>query len=127
MQRGNWPISQDVALRNRSDQNPSVSRCETMSPIDSALYSQVWMIEAPLYLEPEKDRRVENFKTGNPFKDDETDRIRPTMNVADFVEREFIPGYVMSKTTAGRAHFQGILKHILLPERTARAFRPGGK
>ena len=47
------------------------------------------------------------------------------MNLAEFVERVFIPKYVMTKRAAGRAHFQAILKHILTPESSAPAFRPG--
>ena len=47
--------------------------------------------------------------------------------MADFVECVFIPGYVLSKKSAGRAHFRGILKHILSPERATRAFRPTAK
>jgi integrase len=43
--------------------------------------------------------------------------------LADFVERKFVPEYVSTKRAAGRAHFQAILKHILTPERVARAFR----
>src|ERR1700758_3293684 len=101
MQRGNWPISQVVAPLNRNDQNPSISGCQTMSAIDSALFSQIWMIESPLIPASTKDRRVEMSTCGGSFKEDETDHLRPTMNVADFVERLFIPGYVMSKTTSG--------------------------
>lgn len=43
--------------------------------------------------------------------------------LAEFVERRFVPEYVSTKRAAGRAHFQAILKHILTPERVARAFR----
>ncbi len=43
-------------------------------------------------------------------------------HIADFVERKFIPEFVASKRSAGRAHFQAILKHVLPPERVARAF-----
>jgi integrase len=127
MQREIGSISQDAAPLNQRDQNPSIGRRETVSTIDSAVYSQIWLIETPLCPGPEKDRRPEISKSGDSFKEDETDRARPPMNVADFVERVFIPRYVMSKTTAGRAHFQGMLKHILLPERTALVFRPDGK
>jgi integrase len=50
---------------------------------------------------------------------------RMSLRVGDFVEQVFIPKYVLAKRTAGRAHFQAILKHILSPERTTRAFRAG--
>jgi integrase len=43
-------------------------------------------------------------------------------DVADFVEQRFIPEFVANKRSAGRAHFQAILKHVLPPERVARAF-----
>ena len=43
-------------------------------------------------------------------------------DVAEFVETRFIPEFVASKRSAGRAHFQAILKHVLPPERVARAF-----
>ncbi len=45
-----------------------------------------------------------------------------SLGVAEFVERRFIPEFVASKRSAGRAHFQAILKHVLPPERVARAF-----
>jgi integrase len=44
------------------------------------------------------------------------------MSLADFVERKFVPEHVADKTPAGRAHFLGILKHVLSPERVDRAF-----
>ena len=46
----------------------------------------------------------------------------PSPAVAEFVERRFIPEFVASKRSAGRAHFQAILKHVLPPDRVARAF-----
>lgn len=46
-----------------------------------------------------------------------------SMELADFVERRFIPEYAMQQRAAGRAHFQAILKHVLSPERIERAFR----
>jgi site-specific recombinase XerD len=45
-----------------------------------------------------------------------------TMSLADFVERKFVPEHVADKTPAGRAHFLGILKHVLTPDRVDRAF-----
>jgi site-specific recombinase XerD len=44
------------------------------------------------------------------------------MSLADFVERRFVPEHVADKTPAGRAHFLGILKHVVSPERVDRAF-----
>lgn len=127
MQRGNWPISQDVARPNHSDQNSSIGRRETMLAIDSAVYAQVWTMESPLYPSRLQDRRLGMSLSRDPFNEDGTHRADPAISVADFVERVFVPEYVMSKRTAGRAHFHCILNHILSPERTARAFRPGAK
>lgn len=45
------------------------------------------------------------------------------MSLAEFVERRFAPEYAAVKTSAGRAHFRAILKHILTPEAVDRAFR----
>ena len=50
-----------------------------------------------------------------------------SLTVADFVERTYIPDFVSNKRTAGRAHFQAILKHILPPERVALAFAAAGE
>ncbi len=127
MQRGNWPINQDVAPLNQGDQSPSAGRLETMSAIDYALHSQVWMVDSPLHSGRPQVRHLEMSTREDHFNKDGTRCADPAMSVADFVERVFIPGYVLSKRAAGRAHFQGILKHILSPERTARAFRPDGK
>jgi integrase len=64
----------------------------------------------------------ENSMSGS---DDKPHPDRMSLRVGDFVEQVFIPKYVLAKRTAGRAHFQAILKHILSPERTTRAFRAG--
>jgi integrase len=45
------------------------------------------------------------------------------MSLLAFVERSFVPEYVTGKRSAGRAHFQSILKHILTPEGVDRAFQ----
>ena len=127
MQRENWAVSEDVAPLNQSDQDSSIDRRETMAAIDPALYSQGWMIESPLYPGCTEDQLLDVSVSRGHSNVDETHRADPTMTMAGFVERVFIPGYVMARRIAGRAHFQGILKHILSPERTAQAFRPGGK
>ena len=127
MQRGNEPISQDVAPLNQNDQVSSIGGHDTMSTIDSALYPQVWMIESPLHPIRPQAPHLEMRLSLDPFNEDKANGAGPAMSVADFVERVFIPRYVMAKKTAGRAHFQGILKHILSPERIARAVRPSGK
>jgi integrase len=48
------------------------------------------------------------------------------MTLAEFVENVFVPEHVAKKTSAGRAYFLGILKHVLTPERVDRAFRAEG-
>jgi site-specific recombinase XerC len=45
-----------------------------------------------------------------------------SISLADFVERKFVPEHVADKTPAGRAHFLGILKHVVTPDRVDRAF-----
>ncbi len=127
MQRENWIASQDIAPLNKSDQDSSINRRETVAAIDPAVYSQVWVIESPLYPGCAQDQLEDMSLSRDPSAIDETHRGDPAMTVASFVERVFIPGYVMARRIAGRAHFQGILKHILSPERTAQSFRPGGK
>jgi integrase len=127
MQRGNEPISQDIAPLNQGDQVSSLSRHETMSTIDSAVYPQVWMMESQLHPSCPQDPPLEICLSRDRFNEGEANCAGTRMNMADFVERVFIPRYVMSKKTAGRAHFQGILKHILTPERIARAVRPSGQ
>ncbi len=47
----------------------------------------------------------------------------PSISVLEFVERKFVPEYVTHRRSAGRAHFQSILKHILTPEGVDRAFQ----
>jgi integrase len=49
------------------------------------------------------------------------------MSLAEFVECRFAPEYVAVKRSAGRAHFQAILRHILTPEAVDRAFRVKAK
>ena len=118
---------QDVAQMNQGDQNSSIGWRESMSAIDSVPYSHPWMIESPLCPAHPQDRHPETSMSPDSIGEHGEQRAGPGMKMSDFVERVFIPGYVMSKRTAGRAHFQGILKHILSPERTAQAFRPGGQ
>lgn len=53
------------------------------------------------------------------------DSCIPSMSMADFVESKFIPEHVAQKRAAGRAHFYGMLKHIVSAERVDRAFQAG--
>jgi integrase len=119
-------MTQEVSQLNRSEHDSSRDGSETMTEVASGICSPIWIVDPPQYPSRPQDGRLEMSVSLNDF-DSGTHRIEPAMSVAEFVEREFIPGYVMSKRTAGRAHFQGILKHILSPERIARAFRAGGK
>ncbi len=54
-----------------------------------------------------------------------TDSHSPWMTLAEFVETRFVPEYVLQKTLAGRAHFYGMLKHIISAERVDHAFHAG--
>lgn len=120
-------MTQDVVRLNQRERDSSRGRLKTATEVSCAMYSQAWVIESPLYLSPPQDLHQETMSAlQNPFTVNTTDCAKPAMSVGAFVERVFIPGYVMPKRTAGRSHFQGILKHILSPERTAMAFRPGG-
>ena len=125
MQRENCTISRGFAPLDQIDVDTSRGG-DTMTEVASDRYSQAWMLESPLYPRRPPDRRPELPLSGDRFDEDGTVRADPAMMVADFVERVFIPNYVMSKRAAGQAHFRGILKHILSPERTALAFKLSG-
>ena len=59
-------------------------------------------------------------------ENDRTDVSRLlSMSLAEFVESRFVPEYVAYKRPAGRAHFYGMLKHIVSPECMERAFQTG--
>ena len=45
------------------------------------------------------------------------------MNIADFVEKAFVPEHVSIKGLAGRTHYRAILKHVLTPEEVQRVFK----
>jgi integrase len=47
-----------------------------------------------------------------------------SMCMALFIETKFIPDHVEHKSSAGRTHYQAILKHILKPETVERIFTP---
>lgn len=46
------------------------------------------------------------------------------MTFALFVETKFIPEHVQYKTSAGRTHYQAILKHVITPHTVSRIFNP---
>lgn len=127
MQQQNWPSHQDLGQRNLGRQDSSGVGHETVTEIASAMYSQAWTIESPHHGDRAQDGSLASHRSRDHFDDHGIHPADPAMSVADFVECVFIPRYVLSKKTAGRAHFRGILKHILSPERTTRAFRPVAK
>lgn len=45
------------------------------------------------------------------------------MTVAEFVERKFLPEYVVLKGSSGKMHYQAMLKHVLRPEEVNGLFR----
>jgi len=55
------------------------------------------------------------------------DSCLPSMSLADFVESKFVPEHVAHKSPAGRAHFYGLLKHIVSAQRVDRAFQAGSR
>ncbi len=48
------------------------------------------------------------------------------VSLAEYIEEKFIPNHVSSKTSAGRMHYQAILKHILTPETSGKNIRSVG-
>jgi integrase len=50
-----------------------------------------------------------------------------SLTLAEFVEQVFVPEHAAAKRPAGRAHLQGILKHVLMPAQVNRAFGVEGK
>jgi integrase len=46
------------------------------------------------------------------------------LRFSEFVERVFIPEYVLARRSAGRAHYYAMLKHVMTPEAVHRLFRP---
>jgi integrase len=44
------------------------------------------------------------------------------LTVMEFVEAKFVPEHIATKTTAGRRHYQAILKHVLEPAEVDRIF-----
>jgi integrase len=49
--------------------------------------------------------------------------IHPRTTVAEYIEGKFVPEYIVLKTSAGRVHFQSVLKFILTPTGIERAFK----
>jgi hypothetical protein len=116
--------SENNALLQQSDSwdgswnTPAV---ETHPSIDGDWQIPIWAPDSILDSLP----AIEHYRTltmrGSSRLDDPA--LNKPIYLAEFVERRFVPEYVSTKRAAGRAHFQAILKHILTPERVARAFR----
>jgi len=60
-------------------------------------------------------------------KDHANEPPRPSITVAEFIERRFIPEYVAVKRSAGQSYFRTILNHVLPPEKVNRAFAVNSK
>jgi site-specific recombinase XerC len=67
---------------------------------------------------------IKTGRTIEPRHEFRVDVDGHSMTVGEFVQIRFIPEYVAARGTAGRAHFQTILRYILTPEQVACAF-PG--
>jgi integrase len=63
------------------------------------------------------------IRTISQYPLDQATPAKPApMSLAEFVACRFAPEYVAVKRSAGRVHFQAILRHILTPEAVDRAF-----
>ena len=126
MQRGKCSIHHDVAVPDTWDRYAPESDLNTVELMDAGPSSTAWPMGSPQH-----DDWLQDGHLAAGMNDDSpgegTYRGGASINVAEFVERVFIPEHVMRKRTAGRAHFQAMLKHILSPERAAQAFQRGGK
>ena len=92
-----------------------------IEPAVSRNSKQYWSAAAPIASEiPAINAPADEIIEVTPRAQSE---IKTEMTLADFVESRFVPEHVAKKRSAGRAYFQGILKHILTPERVDRAFR----
>jgi integrase len=89
--------------------------------MNASLQLPIW--KGASILEPVQHEDLQcTLAPGDLTGDQDTFQDGTSTSFMEFVEQHFIPEYVMKKRVAGRAHFQAILKHILPPERIARAF-----
>jgi site-specific recombinase XerD len=125
MQRGNWTAIPRLAEPLDSwDQGSLATVAELESSVHEGLCPPLW-ISDPQPTDDSSEWAIapcRNSSAGN-----ESSEAGISMPLLEFVDRAFIPEYVLTKRAAGRAHFQAILKHILSPEVIAHAFRPGRK
>lgn len=128
MQRSNWP-----ALWHRIQSPGSWKQASPTKVVEIDAFVNTAFGAPPLLITepaPEPDSPHFLLPTVGGSTSGSADKPLPSRapcTVADFVERVFIPEYVLSKRAAGRAHFQAILKHILSPERATQAFKSGNR
>ena len=53
--------------------------------------------------------------------------LQRSLTVLEFVERQFVPEFVGSKSIAGRIYYKSMLKHIVYPEEVERVFQVDGE
>src|SRR5205807_9541271 len=54
--------------------------------------------------------------------DHDSGAVGRSMSVSEFVQTRFIPEYVVTRGSAGHAHFKAILRYVLTPEQFRCAF-----
>ncbi len=64
--------------------------------------------------------------TARMLSESRMEPLGAAVSLAEYIEEKFIPDHVSFKTSAGRTHYQAILKHILTPETVERMFAPSG-
>ena len=104
------------------DQNWSNKAVEVVETTETKAHGRYWIapsslgnldgLGARLSLETKGELKLDRIVHGEPV----------SASLVEFVESRFAPEYVSVKRSAGRAHFQSILKHILTPEAVDRAF-----
>jgi integrase len=115
--------SENNALLQQSDSwdgSWSTALVEVQAPINADWQAPIWIPGPMLDGLPV----IEDYRTLTMRDSSRLDEapLGESTYLAAFVECRFVPEYVSTKRAAGRAHFQAILKHILTPERVARAF-----
>ncbi len=115
--------SENKALFQQSDSwdgSWSTALVEVQAPINADWQASIWIPGPMLDSLPV----IEDYRTLTMLGSSRLDEaaLDESIYLAAFVECRFVPEYVSTKRAAGRAHFQAILKHILTPERVARAF-----
>jgi integrase len=82
----------------------------------------IWFTAQSLPRTPNPGNPLNQKESDVAYSENENQVDVSLMSLADFVHRKFMPEYVQIRRSAGRAHFQAILKHVLSPEDVARAF-----